>query len=124
MKNRKTLLIIAMVMAMLLMLTACSARTKMIGRWNVTKVIAGDLVMGQQELEDLGLETAGYLKLNKSGSCVINILGDEYEGTWEFDESSETATINYDENKQGSAVRDDKTVTFTDADGNKYEMQK
>lgn len=125
MRNRKTLLIIAMMLSVMLVFTACSDRTKMLGRWNVTKITAGDLVMEADELEELGLTSAGFLKLNKSGSCVVNLLGDEYEGTWEFNESDGTATVTYDDgSKQGSAVRKDKVITFTDAEGNEYEMQK
>ncbi len=124
MRNRKTLLIIAMILSMMFVFTACSDRTKMIGRWNVTEVKAGTLVMEEDEIEALGLVSAGFLKLNKSGSCVVNLLGDEYEGTWEFNDSNKTATITYNDGKQGIAVRNDKTITFTDADGNEYEMQK
>ena len=121
---KKRLLVIALAVMVMLSFTACSDEFKMIGRWNVTKITAGDLVMDADELEELGLASAGYLKLNKSGSCVVNLLGDEYEGNWEMGNDG-TVTVTYgDDDLQGTAVRDDKVVTFTDNEGTIYEMEK
>lgn len=123
MNRTKKFLVLALALIMVLALTACSDETKMIGRWNITKVTAGDLVMDQDELSELGLDSAGYLKLNKSGSCVVNLLGDEYEGTWELNGSGE-AEISYGGAMKGKATRNDKVLTFIDSSGNEYEMEK
>ncbi|MBQ0005334.1 MAG: hypothetical protein KBS68_05705 [Clostridiales bacterium] len=123
MKTTKRILALVLALVMVFALTGCSDEIKMVGRWNITKVTAGDFVMDQDELNDLGLSSAGYLKLNKSGSCVVNLLGDEYEGTWELNDNGE-AVVTYGKDLKGTATRDDKVITFIDSAGNEYEMEK
>lgn len=123
MKTTKRILALVLALVMVFALTGCSDEIKMVGRWNITKVTAGDLVMDQDELGELGLNSAGYLKLNKSGSCVVNLLGDEYEGNWELNDDGE-AVVTYGSGMKGTATRDDKVITFVDAAGNEYEMEK
>ena len=123
--RKRNALIIVLALSMMLVFTGCSDRTKMIGRWNVTKVTSGELEMNKAELEELGLSSAGYIMFKKSGNCVLSLLGDEYEGTWTYDEQTGEASIVYDEeSRTGVATRADKVVTFIDSEGNEYTMEK
>lgn len=123
MKSAKRILALALVLAMVLSFCACSAKTKMIGRWNIQTIEVGDMVIDDNEIEEMGLVEGGHIKLNKSGSCIVNILGDEFEGKWKVDDNG-VATITYDKDKEGTAKLDGEVLLFTDAEGNDYKLEK
>lgn len=123
MKVFKKLLVITMTALMLLSLTACSPELKMVGRWNIVSVDTGDMTIEAGEFEEYGLKDPGYVRLNKSGSCILNLLGDEYEGEWELDNNGEVDVI-YSDKMKGHAVRDGKKMTFVDGNGNEYKLEK
>lgn len=79
--------------------------------------------MDADELADMGLQSAGYIKLNKSGSCELDLLGDQFEGTWEMNDDG-GITIKYGSDNEGAATKSGKTLNFTDAQGNEYELEK
>ena len=84
--------------------------------------------MNQQEITDMGLDV-GYIKLNKSGSCELNLLGDEYEGTWtgsgEGASKDNKLTFKYGNDLTATATFDEnKVMTFTDSQGAIYTLNK
>ncbi len=122
---KKKIFALAIIAVMLFALTACSERTKFIGKWNITEIDAGDdFVMDLDELEEYGIDNAGYIRLNKSGSAVVNLLGDEYEASWEFDEKEATVTIKYGKDLTGTATKKDDVMTFVDASNMTYKLEK
>jgi len=122
---KKKLLIVAVMLTMLLALTACSEESKYIGKWNITKINAGDgFEMNLDDLAEYGIDNAGYIRLNKSGSAVINLLGDEFEGKWKYNEKDKNVTITYGKDQTGTATRKDKTMTFIDSTQTQYELKK
>ena len=65
-----------------------------VGFWQIDEVKAGEVVMTQEDAESVGMATIGSIKLQKSGNCVVVLLGEESEGTWEQDEDG-TITVKY-----------------------------
>ena len=78
--------------------------------------------MTQEDIDDMGLDP-GFIKINRSGSCVVNLLGDEYEGTWTQNEDGSYA-FNYGEDMTGMATIDGDIMTMTDAQGSVYILSK
>lgn len=100
----------------------------LLGKWSIKQVTAGDVVMTQEDIVDMGLDV-GYIKLNNSGSCKLNLLGDEYEGNWtasgEGAVPENVLTISYGDGLQGTANFDEnKQMTFADAQGSEYILSK
>ena len=107
-------------------MTSCDM--EVLGKWNITQVTAGDVVMSQDDIVDMGID-AGYIKFNNSGSCDINLLGDLYEGNWtasgEGANSGNTIQITYGDSLSGEAKFESrKEMTFTDAQGSTYTLTK
>lgn len=115
---KKRLLVLALIAMMVVTCTACTQ----LGKWVITEVSAGDVVMSEEDISDMGLD-AGFIKLNKSGSCVVNLLGDEYDGTWQEDENG-AITLVYGDEMSGTASIDGKVMTFKDAQGAEYKLKK
>lgn len=116
---KKRILSIALIGIMVFALTACSTE---LGKWRITEVTAGDINMTQEDIDDMGLDP-GFVKINKSGSCVVNLLGDEYEGTWELKEDG-SYSIKYGTDLEGSATIEDGVMTMTDAQGAVYTLSR
>ena len=104
---------------MVFALTACAQE---LGKWRITEVTAGEISMTQEDIDNMGLDP-GFIKINRSGSCVVNLLGDEYEGTWTQNEDG-SYTIQYGEEMSGTATIDNGTMTMTDAQGSVYILNK
>ena len=119
---KKRICVIALMLAMLLMLAGCSAEKALIGKWSINEVSAGDVTMTEEDIDDMGLD-AGYIRLNKSGSAEINLLGDEYEGTWAYEKEG-SATVTYGDDQQGKITVKDKVMTFVDAQGSTYKAER
>ena len=123
---KKKLLTLLLVGIMIFTLASCDMA--ILGKWRITQVTAGDVKMTQEEIVEMGLE-GGYIKLNKSGSCKINLIGDEYDGTWtatgEGAVPENTIQINYGEGLSGVATFDEnKEMKFTDSQGAEYILEK
>lgn len=116
---KKKLLSIAIVLVLMISLTACST---LLGKWRILEISAGDITMKSEEIDNLGLD-AGFVKINKSGSCVVNLLGDEYEGSWTQSDDG-TITFSYGDSMTGTATVEDGTMTMTDAQGSVYMLEK
>ena len=116
---KKKILSIAMIAMMVFALTACAEE---LGKWRISEVTAGDISMTQEDIDDMGLDP-GFIKINKSGSCVVNLLGDEYEGTWTKNDDG-TFVINYGNEMTGTATIDNGTMTMTDSQGSVYLLSK
>ena len=123
MKKFKSILIIAILLSSLFVFTGCSAQTKILGRWDIVKVTSGNLIMDSEELKSLGMSSAGSIRFNKSGSCKIDFLGDEYEGTWEMGNEG-VVTFKYDNDKVGTVTINEKNIVVTDSLGTVYEAVK
>ena len=116
---KKKLLAVALIGIMVFALTSCGG---VLGKWRITEVTAGDITMTEQDISDMGID-AGFLKINKSGGCTINILGDEYEGTWtEADDG--TITLTYGDNLTATGTIADGVMSLTDAQGSVYKLAK
>ena len=119
---RKKLLSIVLVGVMVLAMTSCSGELKTLGKWRIIEVTAGDITMTQQDVDDMGID-AGYIKINRSGSCEIDILGDSYDGSWVYAEDG-SLDITISEDLTANAVIEDGTMTMTDSQGSVYMLQK
>jgi type IV secretory pathway protease TraF len=116
-------LILMTAAAIMVVFTACSDDSA-VGFWIVQKVTAGDVVMNEQDAESIGLNAVGTIKLQKSGNCEINLLGEEATGKWEKAKDG-TITINYGDKQSLSGSIDDKGVmTLTDPQGAEYILAK
>lgn len=127
MKTIKRITAIALILmtaaAIMVVFTACSDDSA-VGFWIVQKVTAGDVVMNEQDAESIGLNAVGTIKLQKSGNCEINLLGEEATGKWEKAKDG-TITINYGDKQSLSGSIDDKGVmTLTDPQGAEYILAK
>lgn len=116
-------LILMTAAAIMVVFTACSDDSA-VGFWIVQKVTAGDVVMNEQDAESIGLNAVGTIKLQKSGNCEINLLGEEATGKWEKAKDG-TIIINYGDKQSLSGSIDDKGVmTLTDPQGAEYILAK
>ena len=119
---KKKIFAVMMIGIMILSMTACSETLETVGKWRVTAVTAGDITMEQSDIEELGLD-AGFVKINKSGSCVVNFLGDESEGTWEKADDG-SLTFTYGDDGSATATIDNGVMTMVDAQGSSYTLSK
>lgn len=118
---KKKLFIITLLFLMILTMTGCKGS---VGYWQIQEITAGNITMTQKDVSEMGLDRAGSLKLQKSGKCVVNILGDEMEGQWTEAEDG-TISIVYGDDQKGSAViAEDGIMTFTDSQGTEYKLEK
>ena len=127
MKTIKRITAIALILmtaaAIMVVFTACSDDSA-VGFWIVQKVTAGDVVMNEQDAESIGLNAVGTIKLQKSGGCELNLLGEESEGTWEKAKDG-TITIKYGEDQALTGSIDDEGImTLKDAQGAEYTLAK
>lgn len=128
MKNKKrTAAVLALILtittASVLVFTACSSDTP-VGFWIVEKVTAGDVVMNEQDAQSIGLNAVGTIKLQKSGNCEVNLLGDETTGTWTQAEDG-TLTITYDgELSLTGSIDENGVMVLTDPQGAEYVLTK
>lgn len=116
---KKRFLSIVVVLSLMLTLTSCDT---ILGKWRIMEVSAGEIIMTQADIDSLGLDP-GYIKINKSGSCVVNLLGDEFDGTWTQAEDGRIS-FSYGEDMTGTAIIDSKAMTMTDAQGSVYTLEK
>ena len=123
---KKKLLTLLVIGIMIFTLASCDMAV--LGKWRISQVTAGDVVMTQEDIVEMGLDV-GYIKFNKSGSCDINLVGDEYEGTWtasgEGANPGNTIQVVYGDGLSGTATFDEnKVMTFTDSQGATYTLSK
>lgn len=123
---KKKLLTLLFVGIMIFALASCDMAV--LGKWRISQVTAGDVVMTQEDIVEMGLDV-GYIKLNKSGSCKLNLVGDEYDGTWtatgEGANPGNTIQVVYGNNLSGTATFDESgAMTFTDSQGATYNLSK
>lgn len=119
--RKRFLTLIAAAFIMMVMLTSCGGP---VGYWTIDEITAGDVVMTQEDAKALGFGRPGAIKLNKSGSCVVELLGDEYEGTWK-QANDGTITIEYGNEQSATAtIDDDNIMTATDDQGTVYKLSK
>lgn len=116
-------LILITVMATALALSSCSGDPA-IGFWIVDKVTAGEVEMNSEDAKSIGLNAVGTVKLQKSGNCVVNLLGEESEGKWQKDADG-TITITYGgDQKLTGSIDDEGIMTLTDPQGAEYVLSK
>lgn len=116
---KKKLLTIALIGIMVFALTSCGS---ILGKWRIIEVTAGDITMTEQDVSDMGID-AGYVKINKSGGCKIDILGDEYEGTWTEAEDG-SISLAYGTDLSATGTIEGEVMTLTDAQGSVYKLTK
>ncbi|MBQ0017864.1 MAG: hypothetical protein KBS63_01450 [Clostridiales bacterium] len=116
---KKILSIVLLAGLMLMMLTACEGEKAFIGKWTINEISAGDITMTSEDIRDMGLD-AGFVKMQKSGKAVINLLGDESEGTWEMNEDGTGVVISYGDDQTGNVTLEEKELTFVDSQGSVY----
>lgn len=126
-RKRRTIVIVSIILVIAvaggLTLTACS-QNQAIGFWIVEKVTAGDVEMNEQDAASIGLNAVGTVKLQKSGNCEVNLLGEESSGTWS-QASDGTITIKFGKGLTLSGSIDDNGVmTLTDPQGAEYVLEK
>jgi hypothetical protein len=113
----------AEVTALIMIMTLASCGGP-VGYWTIDEITTGDVVMTQDDAKALGFGIPGAFKLNKSGSCEIELLGDKYEGTWEQSKDG-TITMKYGKDQSAKAsIDDDNIMTATDNKGTVYKLSK
>lgn len=123
--NKIAIISIIIVIAVIggLTLTACS-QSQAVGFWIVEKVTAGDVVMNNDDAESIGLSAVGTVKLQQSGKCEVNLLGEESTGKWMQAEDG-TITIKCSGGLELTGSIDDKGfMTLTDPQGAEYVLDK
>lgn len=112
-----------MMTVMLFALAGCSDDGP-VGYWIIDEVHAGEVVMTQTDAESVGMAKIGAVKLQKSGNCVVELLGDEFEGTWTQAEDG-ALTVNYgDGDVLEGSIGEDEIMTLTDPQGTEYKLSK
>ena len=95
-----------------------------VGVWEVKKVSAYGSVMTEEDAENMGLDGIGYIRLNSNGSCSVEILDLEAEGTWSQAEDG-TVTIDYGSGQPFVArINDEGIMTITDEVSVEYKLEK
>lgn len=123
--NKIAIISIIIVIAVIggLTLTACS-QSQAVGFWIVEKVTAGDVVMNSEDAESIGLSAVGTVKLQKSGKCEVNLLGEESKGKWTQAEDG-TITINCSGGLiLTGSISEEGLMTLTDPQGAEYVLDK
>lgn len=124
MKKLSYLLLSISMVFCLIMLSSCSEQLELLGKWRIVKINAGEMILEETDLTDAGITDPGFIKLNRSGSCVVNLLGDEAEGTWK-ESGEDTLTIKYGKKKGKATIDlDENLMQFKDAEGNSYRLRK
>jgi predicted small lipoprotein YifL len=122
MKKFLTTIIIS---CMMLALAGCGGGP--VGYWMIDKVVAGDVTMTQEDASSIGMATVGAIKLQKSGNCVVELLGNEYEGTWtQDDDGTLTVTYKYDTEDLvlTGSIDDEGIMVLKDDQGQEYYLSK
>jgi len=117
----KKLFAVLLMGLMMFALASCSEHDEYVGYWNIKNVQAGDVVMTESDINDMGLD-AGYIKLTKKGNVEISLLGDEYEGVWDLQNGQ--AIITYGDALSGTVERTEEGITFTDVQGAVYKAER
>ena len=116
-------LIIMTAAAAMVVFTACSDDSA-VGFWIVEKVTAGDVVMNSQDAESIGLNAVGTIKLQKSGKCELDLLGEKSEGTWKQAKDGKIEIQYGDDLKLTGSVDDEGIMTLQDPQGAEYKLKK
>lgn len=120
---KKNLTAIVLAVIMMLSMAGCSSSGP-VGYWQIDEVSAGEVVMTQEDANSLGIATVGSVKLQKSGACVVTMLGEESEGTWTQAEDG-TLTVTYgDDLVLTGSIDDEGVMTLEDAQGSVYTLSK
>ena len=122
--NKKILSLLALMLCAVMTLTACGSHDSAVGFWIIQKVTAEDVVMSEEDAKSFGLTAVGSLKLQKSGICQLNLLGEEYSDTWKR-AGDGTITVKIDEEMTlTGSVDDDGVMQLTDPQGTEYILSK
>jgi len=117
-------LMLTVVLTAAIAMTACSQASPVVGFWVINNVKAGDVVMDAKDAESIGLTAIGTVKLQKSGKCELELLGEASEGTWEQAKDG-TITIKYGNDLTLTGSIDDKGImTLEDPQGTEYSLSK
>lgn len=123
MKRTISLILMILILAASV-LTACSDADSAVGFWIVRKITAGGVEMNEDDAKSIGLTAVGSIKLQKSGKCEINLLGEDFDGKWEQAKDG-TITVTHDEEMTLTGTVDDQGVmTLTDPQGTEYILSK
>ena len=103
------LAILAVVAFFAVLLVSTKASDSPVGYWIIEEGTSGGVTMTQEDAEAMGLNDIGSFKLDKSGECVVTILGEESTGKWTSNEDG-TITVDCGEEKTFTAAIDDEGV--------------
>jgi hypothetical protein len=118
----KKVLTAVIVICMIVSLAGCAKGP--VGYWKVTKIVAGDVVMSEEDAGTLGLTMLGSVKLQKSGKCEVVLLGEESEGEWTQDDDG-TIKVTWGTNKEMSGkIMDAGNMKLQDTQGSVYTLEK
>lgn len=119
----KKLFATIVIASMVFVMAGCSSGP--VGYWQIEQVTAGNVVMTNEDASSIGMATVGAVKLQKSGNCVVELLGTEYTGTWTQNDNGDITITYGDENLalKGSIDEEGK-MTLTDDQGQEYILEK
>ena len=103
------LAILAVVAFFAVLLVSTKASDSPVGYWIIEEGTSSGVTMTQEDAEAMGLNDIGSFKLDKSGECVVTILGEESTGKWTSNEDG-TITVDCGEEKTFTAAIDDEGV--------------
>ncbi len=114
--------VIIIALCMLFAFASCTGGA--VGYWQIQEIQAGDITMGEEDAENIGLNMLGAFKLQKSGNCVVTLLGEDSNGTWEQAEDGIITVTTENEAVYKGSIDDDKVLFLTDAQGVQYKLEK
>ena len=116
--------IFAVVVFFAVMVISTKQSSSPVGYWVIKEAASSDVTMTQTDAEAMGFTEIGSVRLDKSGSCKVTILGEEYDGEWTQDEEG-AITITYGEEKSlTAAIGEDGVMTAADDSSVEYTLEK
>lgn len=126
---KKKILAVFLLIVICFSFTACNPSLKLLGKWKVVEVETGKVDMDKNDVKDMGGLDLGFIKINKSGKCKIDFLGDEYDGTWTGSgtdklDSNTKISFKYGDNITSTGTFDGDMLIVKDSQGAEYRLEK
>ena len=122
--RKKLSLLLVISLITVITICACSVSDSVVGFWVIQKITAGDIVMEEDDAQSLGLTSIGTIKLQKSGKCELDLLGEKSEGTWKQAKDGKIEIQYGDDLKLTGSVDDEGIMTLQDPQGAEYKLKK
>ena len=99
-------------------------RTGTSARYSLWMTVVSAALQMEQDAQSLGLTSIGTIKLQKSGKCELDLLGEKSEGTWKQAKDGKIEIQYGDDLKLTGSVDDEGIMTLQDPQGAEYKLKK